>query len=176
MGLHPLLAERITAALKSLPVKLCGYSGLMLPVCEDSRLAAAADEGRLSLQARCLFTPCTAKHCSCLHASSCNPTAVLPSVHPALPATLQSLLLYSAVCGVGLDTVPVPGATQQQPAAEREALLGATAAVLLDTAALAFRLGKPLSVRLLPVPGGVPGQRTNFDSPYLLNCAILPLA
>ena len=77
---------------------------------------------------------------------------------------------------MGLDTVPVPGATRQQPAAEREGLLGATAAVLLDTAALALRLGKPLSVRLLPVPGGVPGQRTSFDSPYLLNCAVLPLA
>ncbi len=131
------IAERITAALKSLPLKLCGYSGLMLPVCEDSGLAAAADGGLISL---------------------------------------QTLLLYSAVCGCGLDTVPVPGATQDQPPAEREALLDATAAVLLDTAALAYRLDKPLSVRLLPVPGGAPGQRTSFDSPYLLNCATLPLA
>lgn len=89
--------------------------------------------------------------------------------------SLQTLLLYSAVCGCGLDTVPVPGATKEQPAAERDALLDATAAVLLDTAGLAFRLDKPLSARLLPVPGGAPGQRTLFDSPYLLNCATLPL-
>lgn len=81
----------------------------------------------------------------------------------------------AAVCGCGLDTVPVPGATQQQPAEERKALLDATAAVLLDVAAMAFRLGKPLSARLLPVPGGRAGQRTAFDSPFLLNCAVLPL-
>lgn len=79
------------------------------------------------------------------------------------------------MCGVGLDTVPVPGATRQQPAEEREALLGATASLLLDTAALAFRLSKPLSVRLLPVPGGAPGEMTAFDSPYLINGKILPL-
>jgi uncharacterized protein (UPF0210 family) len=42
-------AERITAALKSLPIKLCGYSGLMLPVCEDGGLAQAVNEGRISI-------------------------------------------------------------------------------------------------------------------------------
>lgn len=81
----------------------------------------------------------------------------------------------AAVCGVGLDTVPVPGATQQQPPEEREALLRATASLLLDTAALAFRLRKPLSVRLLPVPGGRAGEQTAFDSPYLLNGKIMAL-
>ena len=45
----PLPAERITAALKSLPLQLCGYSGLMLPVCEDSGLAAAANDGRIGI-------------------------------------------------------------------------------------------------------------------------------
>lgn len=82
---------------------------------------------------------------------------------------------HAAVCGCGLDTVPVPGATQGQPAQERQALLGATAALLLDVSALAFRLDKPLSVRLLPVPGASAGQQTAFDSPYLLNCATLAL-
>lgn len=76
---------------------------------------------------------------------------------------------------MGLDTVPVPGATQQQPPEEREALLRATASLLLDTAALAFRLRKPLSVRLLPVPGGRAGEQTAFDSPYLLNGKIMAL-
>jgi hypothetical protein len=47
--------------------------------------------------------------------------------------------------------------------------------LLLDVAALAFRLDKPLSVRLLPVPGARAGQQTAFDSPYLLNCRTLPL-
>mgnify|MGYP001810636210 CR=1 FL=1 len=79
------------------------------------------------------------------------------------------------MCGCGLDTVPVPGATQQQPAGQRSALLHATAALLHDVAALAFRLNKPLSARLLPVPGGKAGELTAFDLPYLLNCKMLPL-
>lgn len=81
----------------------------------------------------------------------------------------------AAVCGCGLDTVPVRGATLQQAETEREALLDATAALLLDVAAMAHRLDKPLSVRLLPVPGAAPGQLTAFDSPYLLNCCVLPI-
>lgn len=89
--------------------------------------------------------------------------------------SVASLLHLSAVCGCGLDTVPVPGATAAQPPGERAALLDATAALLLDVAALALRLDKPLAVRLLPVPGGRAGQRTAFDSPYLLNCCVLPL-
>ena len=89
--------------------------------------------------------------------------------------SIQTLLHYSAVCGCGLDTVPVPCATADLPAAEREALLGATAATVLDTAALAYRLDKPLSVRLLPVPGVAAGQPTAFDSPYLLNCRTMAL-
>lgn len=36
------VSERITAAIKSLPVKLTGFSGLMLPVTEDRGLAEAA--------------------------------------------------------------------------------------------------------------------------------------
>lgn len=80
-----------------------------------------------------------------------------------------------AVCGCGLDTVPVPGLHDGQSPEEQAALLSATAACLLDVAALALRLDKPLSARLLPVPGARAGQRTAFDSPYLLNCAVLPL-
>jgi uncharacterized protein (UPF0210 family) len=69
------------------------------------------------------------------------------------------LLAASAVCGVGLDTVPIPGDT----AADRiSALLG-------DVGALAWRLGKPLSVRLFPVPGLAAGDATAFSSPYLCN-------
>ncbi|MGH9703612.1 MAG: DUF711 family protein [Candidatus Acidiferrales bacterium] len=44
-------AALITRALRALPVKRIGYSGLMLPVLEDSRIAKRWDEGRLSLDA-----------------------------------------------------------------------------------------------------------------------------
>ncbi len=40
----------ITAAIKSLDVKTCGYSGLMLPVLEDPLLAQRAGEGRYGIR------------------------------------------------------------------------------------------------------------------------------
>lgn len=46
----------ITDVLKSLDVKKCGYSGLMLPVIEDKVLAKRAMEGRFNLQQLLLFS------------------------------------------------------------------------------------------------------------------------
>ncbi len=77
--------------------------------------------------------------------------------------TLDSLLLYSAVCGTGLDTVPLPG--DVEPAE--------LAAILLDMATLALRLNKPLTARLMPIPGGKAGDRTTFDFSYFANARIL---
>ncbi|MBN2549564.1 MAG: DUF711 family protein, partial [Anaerolineales bacterium] len=57
--------------------------------------------------------------------------------------TVRDLLLYSAVCGTGLDTIPLPG----------DATSGQLNAILLDLAALAQRLDKPLTARLMPIPG-----------------------
>lgn len=71
----------------------------------------------------------------------------------------HDLLAYSAVCGTGLDTVPLPG----------DSSAGDIARLLLDVTALAVRLGKPLSARLFPVPGTRSGDRTAFTSPYLTN-------
>ncbi len=79
--------------------------------------------------------------------------------------TLTSLLLYSAVCGCGLDAVPIPGDTSVE----------ALESVLLDVATLAIKLDKPLSARLLPVPGKRAGDMTDFRSPYLVDSAILPV-
>jgi len=62
------------------------------------------------------------------------------------------LLLCSAVCGTGLDVVPLPGdATPEQ-----------LCSVLLDIAALALRLEKPLTARLMPIPGKAAGDPTSF--------------
>jgi hypothetical protein len=79
--------------------------------------------------------------------------------------SVASLLSYSAVCGTGLDTVPLAGA----------AALPAVAALLADVAALAWRLRKPLSARLFLTPGAQAGDLTNFASPYLTNTRVLPL-
>ena len=46
----------ITDVLKHLNLKLCGFSGLMLPVIEDKVLAARADEGTYSVQELLLFS------------------------------------------------------------------------------------------------------------------------
>lgn len=70
--------------------------------------------------------------------------------------TTADLLLYSAVCGTGLDTVPLPG---DIPASE-------IAPILMDVAALALRLNKPLTARLMPIPGRHAGDHVAFDFPY----------
>jgi hypothetical protein len=77
----------------------------------------------------------------------------------------DQLLAYSAVCGTGLDTVPVPG----------DSSVGELTRLICDMATLAVRLRKPLSARLLPVPGKSAGQRTSFSSPYIVNTLIKPL-
>ncbi|HZS75741.1 MAG TPA: DUF711 family protein [Ktedonobacteraceae bacterium] len=74
----------------------------------------------------------------------------------------HSLLLYSTVCGTGLDTIPLPGDIEES----------AIAHLLLDVATMALRLNKPLSARLFPVPGKRPGERTTFTSPYLTNTLV----
>ena len=79
--------------------------------------------------------------------------------------TVQDLLMYSAVCGTGLDTVPLPG----------DATAGQIAAVLLDVAALALRLNKPLIARLMPIPGKQAGDPTNFDFSYFAPGAVMAL-
>src|SRR5581483_9374278 len=46
----------VTAAIKSLSVRTCGYSGLMLPVLEDPVLAARASEGRYGVRELLLYS------------------------------------------------------------------------------------------------------------------------
>ncbi len=46
----------ITDVLKNLPIKRCGYSGLMLPVIEDRVLAQRATEGRFTVQELLLYS------------------------------------------------------------------------------------------------------------------------
>jgi len=104
--------------------KRTGFNGLMLPLLEDSRLAARSES---------------------------------PSF------TIKDLLLYSAVCGTGLDTVPLPG---NIPEEQIEALL-------MDIAALSLRLRKPLTARLMPIPGLKAGDLTRFDFEFFHNGHVL---
>jgi uncharacterized protein (UPF0210 family) len=102
----------------------CGFNGVMLPVLEDTILAARSREELVSV---------------------------------------NDLLLYSAVCGTGPDTVPLPGDVSEEE----------LAAILLDVAALASRLDKPLTARLMPIPGAKAGDLTEFDFPYFSNGQVL---
>jgi uncharacterized protein len=113
----------ITSAVKAVPVKQIGYSGLMVPVMEDKLLAARWAEGTY---------------------------------------TTDTLLAYSAVCGTGLDTIPLPGDVSEDQVAR---MLG-------DVASLAWKWHKPLSARLLPVKGKKAGDQTEFQDQYLFNTSL----
>ena len=76
---------------------------------------------------------------------------------------LRSLLTYSSVCGIGLDTVPISG----------DVSLEKLNAIMRDTGTMAFRLNKPLTVRVFPVPDKKAGDMTQFESDDLCNCKIL---
>ena len=119
-------AATITAALRDISVKKVGYSGLMMPVMEDTRLSQLWSEGALSM---------------------------------------DQLLAYSAVCGTGLDTIPLPGDITTERLAR----------IIGDVASLSVKWTKPLSARLMPVAGAKAGDRTEFDDPNLINTVIQPL-
>src|SRR6266849_2382967 len=116
----------ITDVLRSLSIKTCGYSGLMLPVLEDPVLAQRAAEGRYSV---------------------------------------RELLLYSSVCGTGLDVVPLAGDTSANE----------LAALIRDVAALSTKLHKPLSARLFLIPGKKAGEHAEFDNPFLTSSVVMKL-
>jgi hypothetical protein len=76
---------------------------------------------------------------------------------------IRTLLLNSAVCGIGLDTVPIEDNLSDEK----------IAAIMRDTATMAYRLNKPLTVRLFPVPDKKAGELTEFQSDDLCNAAAL---
>jgi uncharacterized protein (UPF0210 family) len=79
--------------------------------------------------------------------------------------SVKDVLLYSAVCGTGLDTIPLPGDTTAEQIVP----------LLLDLSALALRLDKPLTARLMPVPGKKAGDATSFDFGFFANSKVMAL-
>ena len=77
--------------------------------------------------------------------------------------TVGDLLMFSAVCGTGLDTIPLPGDTSEDQ----------LAAILIDMGALALRLDKQLTARLMPLPGKKAGDLTAFEFEYFANSRVL---
>ncbi|MFX1489505.1 MAG: DUF711 family protein, partial [Promethearchaeota archaeon] len=76
---------------------------------------------------------------------------------------LDSLLLYSTMCGTGLDVVPLPG-----DITERELFY-----ILLDLCTISVRLNKPLTARLMPIPGRETGDTVEFDFEYFAPSKII---
>ena len=120
------LASFLTDCLRAARPGRFGFSGLMLPVLEDSVLARRAAQGMFGV---------------------------------------DSLLLYSSVCGLGLDTVPLPGDTPP----------GELAGIVLDMASLAVKLDKPLTARLFPVPGKRVGDEVSWDFAFFSSSRVLPV-
>ena len=75
---------------------------------------------------------------------------------------IDSLLAYSAVGCLGLDTIPLPGNTS----------VGQLKRIYSDVAALASKWNTPLIARLLPVAGKKAGDLTDFKNPHLFNTSI----
>jgi uncharacterized protein len=119
-------ARIITAAVKAVPQKQIGYSGLMVPVMEDKLLSQRWSEGTYDI---------------------------------------DSLLAYSAVCGTGLDTIPLPG----------DISLEQMDRIFSDVATLALKWNKPLSARLQPIFGKKAGDRTEFQDPFFFNTTLRAL-
>jgi len=79
--------------------------------------------------------------------------------------TIKDALLYSAICGTGLDTIPLPGDTTSEQLVP----------LLLDLCALALRLDKPLTARLMPIPGKKAGDETNFSFAFFAPSRVMAL-
>ena len=69
---------------------------------------------------------------------------------------ISTLLACAAAGATGLDVIPVSGDLSRQK----------IEGLMRDTAQLSLVLDRPLTVRLLPVPGLAAGQMTDFDFDY----------
>ena len=74
-------------------------------------------------------------------------------------------MLAATICGTGLDTIPLPGDTSAD----------SIYALLIDLGALAMRHDKPLTARLMPIPGKSAGDKIHFDFPYFADSRVMRL-
>jgi uncharacterized protein len=142
------VAATITQCLQSLSsIQMCGYCGLMLPVCEDQRLSELVSGGRIDV-------------------TSLSPSSTFGNSKIVPTLRIADLLSISQVCGVGVDTVPISGNCSPKE----------LVSLLLDVTGIAHRWNKSLSCRVFPVPGKDVGEWTTFDSPFLVNTKIMPIS
>ena len=78
---------------------------------------------------------------------------------------LDTLLLYATMCGTGLDCVPLPG-----DVTEKELFY-----ILLDLCTVSLNLNKPLTARLMPIPGRNAGDDVDFDFEYFSSSKVMKI-
>ena len=79
--------------------------------------------------------------------------------------SIDKIIGYSTLCGCGLDMVPVSG----------NLLVEELASIVLDIAATASKLNKPLGFRVLPIPNKLSNEFTEFDMDFLTNTRVMDL-
>lgn len=76
--------------------------------------------------------------------------------------TIDSMILYSTVCGCGLDMIPLPSDVSEEE----------IASIILDVATISIKFNKPLGVRVLPIPNKFADDETNLKLDFLTNTRI----
>lgn len=76
---------------------------------------------------------------------------------------LDTLLLYSCLCGTGLDCIPLPG----------KITVKELFYILLDICVISLKFNKPLTARLMPIPGKNAGDPIEFDFEYFATSKII---
>ena len=171
-------SKRLTEVAKSLNYKFGGIDFSLAPFPSEAQSLGTAFEklgvprigGHGSLLAAAILTEAIDR-AKFLHTGFSG--LMMPILEDAILAkraaertlTIKDVLLYSAVCGTGLDTIPLPGDTTAEQITP----------LLLDLCALALRLDKPLTARLMPVPNKKAGDETNFDFAFFAPSRVMHL-
>ncbi len=79
--------------------------------------------------------------------------------------SLDSLALYSSVCGCGLDMIPLPGDVFDEE----------ISSIIFDICSLAIALDKPLGTRLLPIKGKRVNEMTEFNYDFLIDTRVFEI-
>ena len=79
--------------------------------------------------------------------------------------TIDSLSLFSTICGCGLDMIPIPGDTLSEE----------IASMIFDINAISTRLDKPLGIRLLPIPSKGANEMTDFNYDFLIDTRVMDI-
>jgi SAM-dependent methyltransferase len=91
--------------------------------------------------------------------------SALAALPPEEQTHVKDLLLYSAVCGCGVDMVPVPGNISEKQ----------LSSIIISVCTLSLKWNKPLLTRIIPVAGKNAGENTDFSGEFFSNAKILEL-